>query len=260
MAYDTMLYRSTITYGGTVNLNQIVGPSTIRTGYGNPKLVSVQAFVHSTNAADTPKIQVEYKNNNWVRSNKLWAGLFGDVAAHARNTFNYVYGHGYKLATNSTFIVTAKSLDASAYSGTVTVDVLITVDYDAVKSINPDNYEGCPVCFTCTQSSGVSGSAGAQVLLGSYDPLDPTVTYCINEISSSNVQGMMYVIIGGLQPQQGLVRVIPCPPVGAKIVPTVLGSVAFTKQSFDIHVLSDIAISSQIIPIELELLASTNSM
>lgn len=260
MAYDTMLYRATITHGATVNLNQIVGPSTIRTGYGNAKLVSVQAFVHSTNAADTPKIQVEYKNNNWVRSNKLWAGLFGDAAAHARNTFNYVYGHGYKLQTNSTFIVSAKSIDTSAYSGTVTVDVLITVDYDSIKAINPDNYEGCPVCFELTQPSGVTGNAGDQVRLGSYDPLDPAVSYCINEISSSNVQGMMYVIIGGLQPQQGLVRVLPVPPVGAKIVPTVLGSVAFTKQSFDVYVLSDIAISSQIIPIYMELLASTNSM
>lgn len=260
MAYDTMLYRGTITAGGTVILNQIVGPSTIRTGYGNAKLVSVQAFAHSTNAADTPKVQIEYKNNNWVRSNKLWAGLFGDATAHARNTYNYVYGHGYKLPSNSTFIVSAKSIDTSAYSGTVTVDVLITVDYDAVKSINPDNYEGCPITFSCTQSAGVTGNAGDQIRLGSYDPLDPTVTYCLNEISSSNVQGMMYVIIGGLQPQQGLVRVLPVPPVGAKIVPTILGSVAFTKQSFDIYVLSDIAISSQIIPIDMELLASTNSM
>lgn len=260
MAYDTMLYRATITAGSTVILNQIVGPSTVRTGYGNAKLVSVQAFTHSTNTADAPKVQVEYKNNTWVRSNKLWAGKFDDIAAHARNTLNYVYGHGYKLPANSTFIVTAKDITSSAFTGTVTVDVLITVDYDAVKAINPDSYEGCPITFECTQSSGVTGNAGDQVRLGSYDVLDPTVSYCINEISSSNPQGMMYVIIGGLQPQQGLVRVIPCPAVGSKIVPTVLGSVAFTKQSFDIYVLSDVAISNQVIPIYLELLASTNSM
>ena len=261
MAYDTMLYRATITYGATVTLNQIVGPSTVRQGYGKAKMVSVQAFHHSTDVDDVgAKILVEFKNNTWVRSSKLWAGEFNQETAHARNTRNYQFMHGYEVPVNSTFIVTAKSLDGTAYDGTVTVDVLITIDYDAVPSINPDNYEGCPVAFECTQSAGVSGSAGDIIRLGSYDVLDPGVAYCINEVSSSNVQGMMYVIIGGLQPQQGLIRVFPCPALGTKIVPTVLGSVMFTKQSFDVSILSDAAVSAQIVPVILELLASKNSL
>ena len=261
MAYDTMLYRATITYGATVTLNQIVGPSTVRQGYGKARLVSVQAFHHSTDADDVgAKIQIDLKNNTWVRSQKLWAGEFNAATSHARNTTNYVYEHGYEVPINSTFIVTATSFDGTAYDGTVTVDVLITIDYDAIPSINPDNYEGCPVTFTCTQAAGVSGAAGAQIRLGSYDVLDPGVTYCLNEITSSNVQGMMYVIIGGLQPQQGLIRVLPCPDLGAKIVPTILGSVAFTKQSFDVSILSDGSVSAQIVPVYLELLASKNSL
>jgi len=261
MAYDTMLYRATITYGATVTLNQIVGPSTVRQGYGKAKLISVQAFHHSTDADDVgAKIKVNVKNNTWVRGQMLWAGEFNAATSHSRHTTNYMYEHGYEVPVNSTFIVTATSIDAAAYDGTVTVDVLLTIDYDAVPSINPDNYEGCPVSFECTQSAGVSGAAGSIIRLGSYDVLDPGVAYCVNEISSSNVQGMMYVIIGGLQPQQGLIRVFPVPDLGAKIVPTVLGSVAFTKQSFDVSVLSDAAISAQIIPIYLELLASRNSL
>lgn len=260
MAYDTMLYRSTITYGSTVILNQIVGPSTVRQGYGKARLVSVQAFHHSTDADDVnAKIQVEFKNNTWVRSTQLMAGEFNNTVSHARNTKNYMYMHGYEVQPNSTFIVTATSLDGSAYDGTVTVDVLITIDYDAIPSVNPDNYAGCPVTFTCTQASSISGSANSIVRLGSYDVLDPGVVYCINEVYSTNVQGMMYVIIAGLQPQAGLIRVLPCPNV-VGIIPSILGSVSFTKQSFEVSVLSDVAISSQIIPIKLELLASTNSL
>lgn len=260
MAYDTMLYRGTITAGSEVILTQKVGPSTVRAGYGKARLVSVQAFWHSTNAADAPKAQIELKNTNWVRSVKLWAADFNAPAAHARNTQNYINMHGYELPINSAFVVTAKDNTSSAFSGTVTVDVLVTIDYDAIKAINPDDYAGCPVSFDCTQASGVSGAAGDIVRLGSYDVLDPGVSYCINEITSKNVVGMMYVIIGGLQPQAGLIRVIPVPDVGAKIIPTLLGSVAFTKQSFDVSVLSDVAISSQIIPVTLELLASKNSI
>lgn len=261
MAYDTMLYRTTIAYNSTAILSQIVGPSTVRQGYGKARLVSIQAFWHSTSASDTSaKISIDLKNNTWVRSQKLWAGEFNAATSHARNTTNYMYEHGYEVPQNSTFIVQATSLDANAYAGTITVDVLLTIDYDAIASINPDNYEGCPVTFECTQTTAISGSAGVQIRLGSYDVLDPGVVYCLNEISCPNVQGMMYVIIGGLQPQQGLIRVIPCPAIGAKIVPTILGSVAFTKQSFDVSILTDTAVSSQIIPIYLELLASKNSL
>ena len=260
MAYDTMLYRATITYGATVTLNQIVGPSTVRQGYGKARLISVQAFHHSTDADDVgAKIQIEFKNNTWVRSAQMMAGEFNNPVSHARNTKNYMYMHGYEVQPNSTFIVTATSLDAAAYDGTVTVDVIITIDYDAIASVNPDNYAGCPVTVTCTQPSGVSGAAGSIVRLGSYDVLDPGVVYCLNEIYSTNVRGMMYVIIGGLQPQSGLVRILPCPDV-VGIIPSILGSVAFTKQSFEVSVLSDVAISSQVIPVKLELLASTNSL
>ena len=260
MAYDTMLYRATITAGSTVTMNQIVGPSTVRQGYGKARMVSVQAFHHSTAAADAgANIQIGLKNNTWVRGQELMAGEFNSTVSHARNTKNYMYEHGYELPVNSTFIVTATSLDSSAYTGTVTVDVLITIDYDAIASVNPDNYEGCPVTFTCTQTAAISGAAGTMIRLGSYDVLDPGVTYCINEIYSTNVQGMMYVIIGGLQPQAGLIRVLPCPDV-VGIIPTVLGSVAFTKQSFDVSILSDVAVSSQIVPVKLELLASKNSL
>ncbi len=260
MAYDTMLYRGTITYGQTITLNQIIGPSTVRQGYGKARIVSVQAFHHSTNSADAgAQIQVEFKNNTWVRSAQMMAGEFNNTVSHARNTKNYMYMHGYELQPNSTFIVTATSLDANAYSGTVKVDVLITIDYDAIASVNPDNYAGCPVTMTCTQAAALSGSADTIVRLGSYDVLDPGVTYCINEIYSTNVQGMMYVIVSGLQPQAGLIRVFPCPNV-VGIIPTIVGSVAFTKQSFEVSVISDAAISSQIIPIKLELLASANSL
>ena len=62
MAYDDMLYRATITQGGSVVLDQIKGPSTIRAGYGNAKLVSVRALWHSTTDSDDPEIKIEYKN------------------------------------------------------------------------------------------------------------------------------------------------------------------------------------------------------
>lgn len=260
MAYDDMLYRATITSGGSVVLDQIKGPSTIRSGYGAARLVGVRALYHSTDAADdNVQIKVEYKNTNWTRSNKLYAAVFGAETSQARNTYNYVSGHGFSLLSNSAFIVSATT--ASTIAGTCTVDVIITVDYDAVPSINPDNYAGCPITFSMTQGTAVSGNAGSQVRLGSYDVLDPGITYALNEVSTTNASlGMAYLVLEGIQTQRGLSRVFPLPVNKTGIVPTILGSVTIVKQSFDLSIISDVAITSQTIPIDMEMLASSNSI
>lgn len=260
MAYDDMLYRATITQGGSVVLNQIKGPSTIRAGYGNAKLVSVRALWHSTNDTDAPEIKVEYKNTNWTRSNKMYAAKFGSETAQARNSYNFVNGHGFALLQNSSFVVSASAIGGTI-AGTCTVDVIITVDYSAVESINPDNYAGCPVTFSMTQAAGVSGNKGQQIRLGSYDILDPGIVYALNEVSTTNANlGMAYVVLEGIQTQRGLSRIFPIPYGKTGIVPTILGSVTITKQSFDLSVISDIDITSQVIPIDFEMLASANSI
>lgn len=259
MAYDDMLYRGVITSNGTITLNQIKGPSTIRAGYGKPTLVAVKAFWHSTNASDDPQIQIEYKNTNWTRSNRLFAAKFGAETAQARNTYGYVYGHAFQLLQNSSFVVSATAL--GTISGTCTVDVIITVDYDAVPASNPDNYAGCPVTFPITQAAGVSGDAGTQIRLGSYDILDPGITYMLNEVSTTNQNlGMAYLVLEGIQTQRGLSRLFPLPAGKTGIVNTVLGSVQITKQSFELAVISDVDLTSQIIPIYIEMLASSNSI
>ena len=260
MAYDDMLYRATITQGGSVVLDQIKGPSTIRAGYGNAKLVSVRALWHSTTDSDDPEIKIEYKNTNWTRSNKMYAGKFGAETSQARNTYNYVNGHGFALLQNSSFVVSASAVGGTI-AGTCTVDVVITVDYSAVESINPDNYAGCPVTFSMTQAAGVSGGKGQQIRLGSYDILDPGIVYALNEVSTTNANlGMAYVVLEGIQTQRGLSRIFPIPYGKTGIVPTILGSVTITKQSFDLSVISDIDITSQVIPIDFEMLASANSI
>lgn len=260
MAYDDMLYRATITQGGSVVLDQIKGPSTIRAGYGNAKLISVRALWHSTNDTDAPEIKVEYKNTNWTRSNKMYAAKFGSETAQARNTYNYVNGHGFALLQNSSFVVSATNVGGTI-AGTCTVDVIVTVDYSAVESINPDNYAGCPVTFSMTQAAGVTGNKGQQIRLGSYDILDPGIVYALNEVSTTNANlGMAYVVLEGIQTQRGLSRIFPIPYGKTGIVPTILGSVTITKQSFDLSVISDIDIASQVIPIDFEMLASANSI
>lgn len=260
MAYDDMLYRATITQGGSVVLNQIKGPSTIRAGYGNPRLVCIRAIWHSTNDTDNPEIRVEYKNSNWTRSNKLWAGKFGAETAQARNTYNYVNCHNFTLLQNSAFIVSATNVGGTI-AGTCTVDVIVTVDYDGVPAINPDQYAGCPITFSVTQGTGVSGAAGTQIRLGSYDVLDPGITYALNEVSTDNANlGMAYLVLEGIQTQRGLSRIFPLPFQKTGIVPTILGSVQIVKQSFELSVISDIALSSQVIPLNLEMLASSNSI
>lgn len=260
MAYDDMLYRATISQGGSVVLDQIKGPSTIRAGYGTARLISVRAFWHSTTDSDDPEIKIEYKNTNWTRSNKMYAGKFGSETAQARNTYNFVNGHGFQLLQNSAFIVSATAVGGTI-AGTCTVDVIMTVDYSAVESINPDNYAGCPITFSMTQSAGVTGNKGQQIRLGSYDVLDPGITYAVNEVSTTNSNlGMAYLVLEGIQTQRGLSRLFPIPYGKTGIVPTILGSVTIVKQSFDLSVISDIDISSQIIPIDFEMLASSNSI
>lgn len=260
MAYDDMLFRGTISQGGSIVLNQIKGPSTIRAGYGQPRLISIRAFWHSTNDTDNPEIKIEYKNTNWTRSNKFWAGKFGSETAQARNTYNYVNCHNFGLLQNSAFIISATSVGGTI-AGTCTVDVIVTVDYDQVPSLNPDNYAGCPITFSVTQAEGVTGSKGSQIRLGSYDVLDPGITYALNEVSTDNANlGMAYLVLEGIQTQRGLSRILPLPFGKTGIVPTILGSVQIVKQSFELSIISDIDITSQVVPLNLEMLASANSI
>ena len=261
MAHDDMLFRGTATATGAINFSQIKGPSTIRAGYGKARLKSVRAFWNATDPDTDVDVLIDYKNTNWTRSNKLHAAHWGTLTAQARNTYGVVDCHSFEVLMNSAFIISGNVSGTIDTGDTVTVDVIVTVDYDAVPSINPDQYAGCPITFGVTQAAAVSGAAGTQIRLGSYDVLDPGIVYALNEVSTTNTAlGMAYLVFEGIQTQRGLSRILPLPAGPDGIVPTILGSVEFTKQSFELSVISDTTISGQTIPIYMEMLASANSI
>lgn len=261
MAHDDMLFRATATATGDVVFTQIKGPSTIRAGYGKARLKTIRAFWNATDPDTDVDVVIEYKNTNWTRSNKLHAAHWGSLTAQARNTYGVVDCHSFEVLQNSSFVMAANVAGTIDSGDTVTIDVIVTVDYDAVPAINPDLVAGCPITFGVTQAAGVSGAAGTQIRLGSYDPLDPGIGYCLNEVSTTNANlGMCYLIFEGIQTQRGLSRILPLPGSPEGIVPTILGSVSFTKQSFELSVISDKTLSSQIIPINLEMIATSNSI
>lgn len=261
MAYDDILFRGTATATGSIVLEQIKGPATVRAGYGQPRLVGVRAFWHAGDADTAVQAVITYTNTNWTRSNKLRAANFDDETAQARSTYNYVDGKGFPVLQNSSFIVSAAISGTIDTGDTVTIDVIVTIDYDKVPAVNPANYGGCPIAFEVTQAAGASGAAGHQISLGSYDFLDPGIVYMLNEVATTNTNlGMAYLIVEGIQAQQGLTRILPLPANPSGIVPTLLGSVQIVKQSMQLSVISDKDLSSQIVPLQLEMVASANSI
>lgn len=261
MAYDNVIFSGTIPNATAAGTDTILTPifgagANIRTGYGNARLVAVEAYATGAQAGN---IKVRVKNSNQVLPMGLWAVKVGAINALQKNMGSYMSGLSCPLAINSTMNISVRN-DATA-TAAVTVHVCLTIDYDAVPAVDP-NVVGFPVVLDYSKS-GVVAAANTVVSIGTYDNLLVARRYILREavVTGMPTTGINWLIIQGFAAQSGLVRAIPIPtvkPVEGVELRQIRGSIMITKQQYDLAVLSSAAITTTTIGASIEMWTDSN--
>lgn len=264
---DNVLYHARLTantaQGAVIPLTLQEGIENVRQGYGTAKLKSVKAYF-AKKSTDTNAIQaipIEIKNSNWIDSAGLSAQDFTKDVALAKNSLAHMRGRDKALLPNSSWIINATMPAAWTYNASTApyldIYVLIEIEYSAVQGINTEGVAGSPVMKQAINAS-VTGSANVPVNIGTYDNLLQGVTYILSEVSEPlGVTGeAQFLIVEGFSAQAGLKRIIPIKSDG--LAEQIEGSVYLTKQTYNLKVLSNAALSGTAVTINMEMIASTN--
>lgn len=263
---DNVLYHARLTANATagdkVNLSKLIGIENVRKGFGTPVLKSVRAHyaIASTDTNTIEGVEISIQNSNWIDAAGLVACNFNDVNAMDRNNLAFMRGRDKALIENSGWIITA-TMPAWTYNASTApyfdIFVLLEIEYSALEGINTEGATGSPVMKIASNSS-VTGSALSQIMLGSYDNLLQNVNYVLSEVSmTKGITGTaQFLIVQGFARQSGLMRIVPIKAKGSAI--QIEGSVYLQKQTYNLALLSNVALSSTATQVNLEMIASSN--
>lgn len=263
---DNVLYHarmtSSVTAGTVVPLSLLKGIENVRQGYGSAKLKNVRAF-YATAGTDTNAlhaIPVTIKNSNWVDTAGLSAQKFAGDTALSKNNLAYMRGRDKDLLPNTTWTINAV-MPAWTYNASTApyldIYVLIEIEYSAVQGINAENTAGSPVMKQAINAS-VTGSANVPVTIGTFDNLLQGVTYILSEVSEpiGNIGTATFLLVEGFSAQAGLMRIIPMKADG--MADQIEGSVYLKKQTYNLAVISNVALSGTAVTVNMEMIASAN--
>lgn len=258
---DNVVFSAVVSNGaiaGTViPLSFTYGVENVRTGRGTPVLKNIRALFDGIYTAGTG-IPIEVKNSNWIDSAGLVAQLIDDNTALNKDSLSYMSGRDMVLAPNTSWIINAK-LPANTTDGSGTIYVILEIEYSDVSGVDPAKIAGAPVLKTCSNAS-VTGAANVPISIGSFDNLLPNTTYVLSEASIINTTGntsINILVIEGFSDQKGLIRAIPIKATGQAV--QIEGSVYITKQTYNLSLIRNLALSAAPVTINLELIASKNS-
>ena len=263
MASDYVLYHARHTAEGEKKMDVISGSVNVRSGYGNPTLKSVRALYKSSDGGATSRTSVELRNSNWVRSLDVIAAEWSAATSLGTETFGFSSGRDAPLKANSSFNIVSNTIGALTGGATRDVYCLVEIDYSDVPTNNVKTARGFPM----TVKEYLSGAVvpNTQIHLKAVDNLDPGVEYLLSEVRfNHSVQTghtqPMFIILSGVQTMRGLNVIIPVKRSGQDLVPQYETSVKWTKQSYNIGLITSITESSFWADLVLEFVASGNSV
>ncbi len=263
---DNVLFHARMTAnvaaGTVVPIPLMAGIENVRQGYGNAKLKNVCAWfaVASTDTNGIKAVPIDIKNSNWVDSAGLIAGNFQAETALTKGNLCFMRGRDKELRPNSAWIIEA-TMPAWTYNASTApyfdIFVRIEIEYDTVPGVDTEFKAGSPVMKKAINAS-VTGSANTIIDIGSYDNLLQGVGYVMSEVSitSGNSGTAQFVVIQGFSNQRGLVRIFPVKNDGA--AQQIEGSVILTKQTYNVGLISNVALSGAAVQVNMEMIASSN--
>ena len=265
---DNVLYHARITTSATagqvIPLQLLYGIENVRQGYGTAKLKSIRGM-YAVAGTDTNTfgagIPIEIKNSNWVDPAGLIAGNAAGETNLSKNNLSYMRGRDKQLIPNTAWVINATLPWAWTYNASTApyldIYVLIEIEYSGVEGIDTENTIGSPVMKQAINQS-VTGNANALFNIGSFDNLLQGVSYVLSEVSITTgaVGTAMFMVMEGFSNQKGLTRIIPIRQSDMAI--QIAGSVYLTKQTYNLGMISNVALSSQAVQLNLELISSAN--
>ena len=257
-------YRATanVAAGTVIPLSVQKGIENVRQGYGNARLKNISGWFAkaSTDTNAIKAIPIEIKNSNWIDSAGLIAADFQDVTALTKGNLAFMRGRDKELRPNSSWTVQA-TVPAWTYNASTApyldIYVLFEIEYDTVPGIDTENKAGSPVMKQAINAS-VTGSANVQIDIGSYDNLLQGIGYVMSEVSitTGNTGTAQFLVMEGFSNQRGLIRVFPMKDSGA--ARQIEGSVILTKQTYNLGLISNVALSGASVQVNMEMIASAN--
>jgi hypothetical protein len=166
-------------------------------------------------------------------------------------------GRDKVLAPNTSWTIEADILSVTSTSAGY-VYVLLEIEYPDVQGFDTDNLnKGAPVMKHCANPS-VTAAANTVTNIGTFDNLLTGTEYILSEVSGWSTFGSegAFLIVEGFSNQKGLMRIIPIKAVG--LADQVEGSVKLTKQTYNLSIISTVALSAAAVDLYLEMIASKN--
>lgn len=247
--------------GTVVPLSLMYGIENVRQGYGTPVLKHARAFfdgIYSDSAAIDHAVSIEIKNSNWIDSAGLNAQKMNSHTALNRDSLAFMRGRDKVLAPNTSWTINATLPYVASAAGYVYV--LLEIEYPDVQGFDTDALKGSPVLKHC-KNAAVTAAANAPVSIGTFDNLLQGTEYILSEASITSVGGTVgqtggFLIMEGFSNQKGLIRIIPVKAVG--LADQIEGSVKLTKQTYNLSLISTVALSATALDVSLEMIASKN--
>ena len=266
MAIDQILYHAHATAQGDVVFKPIVGAGAVRSGYGTPRLVGLRALYAVNTGGNRPGVvHVFVRNSNWVRNTEVNAAEFKTTTALSEDSSAYESGRRAKLTENSTFDVTGHvGTWTPGTGGFIDCFLIVDIDYESVPANDVPSAMGFPVTFT-TSKTGMTIQPNVLTPVESYDFLDPGVDYLLNELragffNNTNGPGAYFAVISGVQTMRGLNMIIPVKAYGEDVLVNIKSSVKFTKQAYNIGVVSSYGMAPGSVTFKHQFIASANSV
>lgn len=263
---DNVLFHARMTAnvaaGTVVPLALLDGIENVRQGYGGAKLKNVCAWFAkaSTDTNAITAVPIEIKNSNWIDAAGLVAGNFQADSALSKGNLCFMRGRDKALAPNSAWIINA-TMPAWTYNASTApyfdIYVRLEIEYDSVPGIDTENKAGSPVMKRAMNAS-VTGSANTEIDIGSFDNLLQGIGYVMSEVSitAGNTGTAQFLVFEGFSNQRGLKRIFPIKADG--MAQQIEGSVILTKQTYNLSIISNVALSGASVAVNMEMIASAN--
>ena len=259
----TTITKTTTTGGTRVPLTIQSGIENVRQGYGTAKLKSVTALyaVAGTDTNTIAGIPVEVKNSNWIDKAGVLAQKFADDTSLDMSNLAHMRGRDVSLMPNTSWMIDAVLPATWTYNASTApyldLYVILSIEYSDVQGLDTERTVGYPVMKEAINQS-VTGSANVEIDLGTYDNLLQGKQYVLSEVSmSSGITGTaQFLIVRGFANQKGLQRVIPIKANG--IAEQIRGSTYLTKQTYPLALISNVALSSTSVQVNMEMVCSDN--
>lgn len=242
--FGANLPAGTYTAGDRIELKNIYGPASVRSGRGAARLKMINSGLIRGISGSESRWLIYVKNSDWIDPAINMSGKMTDLTALDIRSGCNNFGHDCDLTPNSSWSVIAECLDTVTTTEDNSIYTLIDVDYPQVASIvDPAALKGIPTGINITRASVPVNAAGtienSTWTTESVDVFKAGYQYALEKVetygATSGTAG--FIAIANAAGQGGLCRIIPVVSALESIKQTIDYASVLVKGPMDIKTL-----------------------